>query len=520
MHRVCAVNCSISYGSEAIIKGCDFSLDSGRIALILGDNGSGKTTFGHALSGLLSPDGGEIRISKILDDGSEEVLTSTVNNDKIIHENSKSIEKGRQKDKKYKKPEYPDNLMGIMLQNPSDSILATSVERELAFSLEYLSVPRPEMIKRVKDEAERFGLAAFLDKMPEELSGGMKARLAFSSANIKKPLFMVLDEPTNYLDFEGKRAMLQAIEKLKNDGCGIILITQNESLMSISDDVYTLIDGRLERANIHSLEINISETHSKETVPDESSFCQNLGEKGNDTVISFENVSFSYDETTLFSGLSFEVRENESLALLGASSTGKSTLLCLSAGLYEADSGKIMTGRRCGMIFQFPEFQLFDETVLADVAFGPVNLGMIDPESFSQKALTRMNVPEHLWKRPPFTLSGGEKRRVGIAGVIAIMPEILLLDEPSGTLDRSGRALLLSIIKEERSKGHTVIAATHDLDFAQSFAKRAIVLGKDESNLARIFYDGSLKELLEDERLMASLGIGTVSMLYKGVKQG
>jgi cobalt/nickel transport system ATP-binding protein len=225
-------------------------------------------------------------------------------------------------------------------------------------------------------------------------------------------------------------------------------------------------------------------------------------------------VGFSYpDGTRALEDVTFAVAAGESVALLGPNGAGKSTLLLHLNGYLAPTLGEVRIAgetlgkgtlaqarRAVGMVFQDPDDQLFMPTVRDDVAFGPLNLGLSTPEVEARvaAALARVDAA-HLAERPPHRLSFGEKRVAAIATVLAMEPEILVLDEPSANLDPRGRRRLIELL---RSFEHTKLVATHDLELAVQVCPRAIVLDG-----GRVVVDGPAVQLLNDEALMLAHGL-------------
>jgi cobalt/nickel transport system ATP-binding protein len=211
--------------------------------------------------------------------------------------------------------------------------------------------------------------------------------------------------------------------------------------------------------------------------------------------------------------ISFNITHGESVAIVGENGAGKSTLLHHLNGFLEPTSGSVRIGdypitrknlkavrRSVGMVFQDPDDQLFMPTVLDDVAFGPLNLGMppAEAETMAIDALERVGAA-HLKDRPPYRLSGGEKRSVAIATVLAMSPDILVMDEPSSNLDPRARQRLITLLKTFK---HTKIIATHDLDLAMDLCERTIVL-----HGGRLTADGPTQEIFQNDTLLESSGL-------------
>jgi len=228
-------------------------------------------------------------------------------------------------------------------------------------------------------------------------------------------------------------------------------------------------------------------------------------------LVRVEDVHFEYpDRTPALRGVSFELHHGESLGIVGANGAGKSTLLLHLAGVLLPSSGKIRVGdwpvapgtlpqvrRTVGFVFQDPDDQLFMPTVGDDVAFGPVNLGFPpdEVEASVARALERVGAAS-LAPRPPYRLSGGEKRAVAIASVLAMSPDVLVMDEPSAGLDPAARRRLIGLL---RSFEHTKIVATHDLDLVMDVCARTLVLRE-----GRVAGDGPTASVFADEALLAS----------------
>lgn len=213
--------------------------------------------------------------------------------------------------------------------------------------------------------------------------------------------------------------------------------------------------------------------------------------------VKYDGISFSYDE-----GQSWALRDvtatipaGQLTAVIGHTGSGKSTLMGLTDGLLQPQAGQLTVGdleltastsptdlamlhQRVGFAFQFPEHQLFAETVLADVMFGPQNLGKsaAEAEAAAKAALAELGVAEQLYERSPFELSGGQQRRVALAGVLAMQPEILILDEPTAGLDPSGQAELLALIRRLLDQGLTIILITHQMEHVAELASQVLVL--------------------------------------------
>lgn len=243
--------------------------------------------------------------------------------------------------------------------------------------------------------------------------------------------------------------------------------------------------------------------------------------------VKVDGLRYSYpDGTRALDGLSLEVAEGERVALLGPNGAGKSTLMLHLNGIHEPQGGSVEVAglrvgegeereirRKVGLLFQNPDDQLFCPTVWQDVAFGPTNLGLSDAEVEERvEEAMRVTGVSGLGDRPPHHLSGGQKKRAALAGVMAMHPEVLVLDEPTGSLDPMGATGVMEVLDEWQREHHTVLVATHDVDLAAEWADSVAIL-KDGELLAR---GGT--ELLGDGDLMrdASLEPPTPARIFGG----
>jgi cobalt/nickel transport system ATP-binding protein len=231
-------------------------------------------------------------------------------------------------------------------------------------------------------------------------------------------------------------------------------------------------------------------------------------------IVEVRDLCFSYpDGTEALKGVSFRIEHGGAVALVGANGAGKSTLLLQLNGYLRATRGEVRIGetpltretialarRAVGLVFQDPDDQLFMPTVAEDVAFGPLNAGLspVEIESRVALALERVGMTR-LRDRPPYRLSAGEKRAVAIATILAMTPDVLVMDEPSSNLDPRARRRLIELL---RSFEHTKIIATHDLELVVEVCARVIVLDG-----GRIVADGPTREILNDEALMLAHGL-------------
>lgn len=243
------------------------------------------------------------------------------------------------------------------------------------------------------------------------------------------------------------------------------------------------------------------------------------------SILEIKNLSYKYGVGTPFEiaaldNINFTVEKGEMLAIIGHTGSGKSTLIQHFNALLKPSEGKILLGGndinenresahqarfKVGLCFQYPEYQLFESTVYKDIAFGPTNMGLDKTEIDRRvrKAAEFVGLKESMFEKSPFDLSGGEKRRVAIAGVMAMEPEVLIMDEPAAGLDPRGRRTVFNLIKNYREKtGSTVIIVSHSMEDVAAIAERILVL-----NHGRIALCGSVDEVFAHDEELKNMGL-------------
>ena len=248
--------------------------------------------------------------------------------------------------------------------------------------------------------------------------------------------------------------------------------------------------------------------------------------------IRLENVCYTYGSDTTseikaLNNVNLEINKGEFVAIIGHTGSGKSTLIQHFNGLERPKSGNVfyndeniyennydLRKLRCkvGLVFQYPEHQLFEETVLKDVCFGPMNMGMSreEAEKKAKLMLEQVGINENCYNKSPFELSGGQKRRVAIAGVLAMNPEIIVLDEPTAGLDPKGRDKILNRIKElHDNTGIGVVLVSHSMEDVANYAQRLIVI-----NNGKIKYDGMPKDVFKHYKELEKMGLKAPQITY------
>lgn len=514
-------------GENWAIKNMDFHADKGEVIAILGRNGSGKSTFARHLNGLLVPHEGSIVIGgKNLAQVTE--LTSI------------------------------RRQVGMVFQNPDNQIVGNTLAEDIGFGLENLGIASEDIWNKIDEMLEFTGLTAYKYANTSRISGGQKQRLAMASAMAMTPECIVLDEATSMLDPQGAKDMLELVQRLNREKkITIIMVTHRIAEALKADRVYILDDSRIvaegepgnvftdvDRIKSYGLEIPV-DMKRKAGIPidicykyknqhkhinQDKSVEQNYkaaGDSARDNtgrcIVELQKVSYSYvNGNETFQALSdadLKIYEGQVVAVIGQTGSGKSTLLQLINKLMVPQSGKVYLygtdvqsvrnikdiRRRIGYVFQFPESQLFENTVLKDVMYGPLNFGMSksEAEDSARKALELVGVPEKYAEYSPFELSGGLKKRVAIAGILAYEPDILILDEPACGLDGESREQLWNLIRKlNREKNVTIILVSHEMEDVYEMSERVLLM-----DCGKIVYDGGTGEFFEDRSLLEQYGI-------------
>lgn len=431
----------------------------GEFLTILGANGSGKSSLGKLLAGLADDFSG------------------------LIYYKDRNIES-------YRRDIFGEVTM--VLQEPQNQLLMPTVAEELAYPLKNRGLSPDEIARRVEEYADLFGLNNLMENSPDELSGGEITTVAMASSLIVDPEVIILDEPDSHFDSD-RKSVLDKLIRVYRRRKTIILITQYIEQAKSSDRIIILKDGTVvsegKPADILTNEVlldecGLSSIHSVEK-PEYSSPAWNT-ETG-EPIIELCGVNFTYDlNKSVLKNIDLKICSNEKVGLMGKMGSGKSTLGLILAGLMKPDSGTIAINgksvdnysekelrRIITMSMQFPERALFEETVADDVSFGPRNLANDNIERTVTDNLQFFSI-ENLRLRHPLTLSGGEKRKAALAGILAMNPEIAIFDEPTAALDPKSYKDLMLLLRQMKDK--TLMIISHDATLLKNLCTRIIEL--------------------------------------------
>lgn len=511
----------------------DASLSTGdsEVVALVGSNGAGKSTLARICSGSLAPDEGRV----LLD--------------------------GKEAD-----PAALRREVGFVRQDPESQLVAPDVFDEVAFGPCNLGLPESEVRRRVTEALALCGLEGFERRLVSELSGGELQRLAVAGVLAMRPRHLVLDEVTSQLDGTSRQALRRIVRDFAREGAGVLSVTHDVEEIACADRVVVMEGGtvawegtsrelfsdealvrrlgfegdRLAGALVAlgangcfdaeaSSEAYLLDLAGRE--PARAVVRQVLGsapahadsrgvgggaarpaEEADPTTgpVELDHVSVCYGGLRALDDVSLRCEPSRITLLVGPSGSGKSTAASVSAGLLEPDAGSVSVAGHLpragsvGLCLQRSEDQVFCDTVVEDVAFGPVNVGggARRARELAERSLRALGVDEGLWERSPFALSGGQRRRVAIAGILAMRPVAYVFDEPTIGLDAQGREFLHGVVRSVADEGHVVMVVSHDVGEWLDVADDVVLL-----DAGRVAWRGTAHELVLDPSPLARAGV-------------
>lgn len=489
---------TLRYGDSLALDDVTLEVCRGERVCVLGANGSGKSTLASVICGLLAPDEGDVELA------GHAVCTGGVP-DLAAYRDAR-------------------RQLGLVFQNPDDQIVTSVVADDVAFGPENLGVPRAQIATRVARELRRVAMEKYAHADPSRLSGGQRQRVCIAGALAMEPAVLVLDEPSSLLDVRGRAAIMRVMGRLAAAGATLVHVTHFMDEALAADRVIVMQHGHVA---LEGTPDEVFATKNAQVIealglemPFEARLAAALRADASDggaiaapgapsdekpaacapaakpLAILARDLGFSYGpDAQALDGVSLEVPVRATTAIVGQTGSGKSTLLRLLCGLEAADAGSLTVcginaatkrGRRqirraVGYVMQHPERQLFAQTVAEDVAFGPRNQGLsaAEVERRVAHALDLVGLADRR-DASPFELSGGQQRLAAIAGVLAMEPELLVLDEPTAGLDPRGRARLRALMADLAAHGVTLLQVTHSMEDAAR-ADHVVVL--DQSHV-------------------------------------
>ena len=440
------------------VRGVDLRVSHGERVLLLGPSGAGKSTLLAALAGLLPEDSGESE-GTVEIDGLEPV-------------------KARER-------------VGIVFQDPQTQLVMARSGDDVAFGLENRGVPAGEIWPRVHEALERVGFPYPIDRRTAALSGGEQQRLALAGVLALRPGLLLLDEPTANLDPPGAGLIRAAIIRAQDPETTLLLVEHRVAdALPLVDRVVVLEPGGGVRAD--GPPEAIFATHGDRLaaegvwVPGRPLPRHRAVATPGDLLVRAQQLQVQHR----LPSVSLSARAGEAIAVTGPNGAGKSTLALVLGGLLAPTSGTVDAApggaphkwraaaltQRIGSVFQAPEHQFVTSRVADELALGPRQLGRPDVDATVAELLERLRLTK-LAGANPYTLSGGEARRLSVATALATAPRLLVLDEPTFGQDRRTWIELVELLAALRDDGHGIVAVTHDDDFVTALADRTVELG-------------------------------------------
>ena len=521
---------------EPTLKEIDLTIYEGEKVLIVGPSGSGKSTLGQCLNGII-PNIYKGQASGHLKVQGQDAFASSI----------------------YDK----SNLVSTVLQDTDGQFIGLSVAEDLAFALENDMVELPVMKEKVQHWAEKLDLVNLLQHRPQDLSGGQKQRVSLAGVLIDESPILLFDEPLANLDPKSGQDAIDLIDQIhKEAGTTTIIIEHRlEDVLYRSVDRLVLVnDGRilfddhpdlllkttlladngirepLYLTTLRKLGLNIAEMdHLSDlasldlpALPFSKEAVVEATQERDSNLFSIENIRFSYGKRPVLQDISLEISKGERIAIVGKNGAGKSTLAKAFCQFIQTEGayswrGKDIKGdsikeraERIGYVLQNPN-QMISETMIFDeVALG-LRLRGLPEEEIEERVLAVLKTCGLYEFRnwPVSALSFGQKKRVTIASILVLGPEVILLDEPTAGQDQRNYTEIMNFLDELNQKGHTIIMITHDMQLMLDYSDRAIVIVDGQ-----VLADKSPAQVLTDKDLIAAANLKETSIFTLAKKLG
>jgi len=520
--------------TQPALNGVTLQIETGEYVAIIGANGSGKSTLARHLNALLLPTSGVVRIAGM---------------DTRDQTHRRAIRQ----------------MVGMVFQRPDDQIIAATIEEDVAFGPENIGLPPDEIRARVRKALDTVNLWDVRLRPPHHLSAGQMQRVALAGVLAMQPRCIVFDEATAMLDPAGRRTVRLMMAQLHAEGITVVAITHFMDEATEAKRVIVMDQGRValdappaqvfaEDHALHALSLELPPIallaqrlrqsfpelppnlltapaltsaldalpHNTATAPPIASQASSAGH----ALMEVEKLGHVYLKDTpleyrALHNVNLVVPEGGSHGLLGATGSGKSTLLQHLNGLLRPQEGKVRIGnfnlndphvdlravrRSAGLAFQMPELQIFEQYVGDEIAFGP-RLQGLQGTTLRERVRWAMELVgldfDAFKDRLTFALSGGERRKVALAAVLALQPAILLLDEPTAGLDPISRRELLAHLQALRNTGMTLVISSHRMEDLARMAETLTVMAVGSSVLS-----GAASDVFAEEGLLRTLGLG------------
>ncbi len=525
---------------EPTLKNIHLSIEQGETVLILGPSGSGKSTLGHLINGL-APNAYKGTVT-----GRMEVAGHPVGQTDIF---------------------TLSNEVGTVLQDTDGQFLGLTVAEDIAFALENLAVDGTTMHQKVQYWAEKVRLNQLLAHRPQDLSGGQKQRVSMAGVMIGETPILLFDEPLANLDPKTGKEAMELIEELKNELSATVVIIEHrleDVLHCKVDRIIVMQEGQiisdstpqklltsdtlaqmgireplyisamryagLDLANFHPIDslANLDLAIQKEKFQNwQKAQSQKILSQQTNPLLELDHVSCGYDQKLILKNLSMSIHQGEMVAIVGENGAGKSTLIKLICGFIPLQNGRMQfkgndltkdsikeRADKIGYVMQNPNQMISQNIVFDEIALG-LKLRGVDQETIQQKVHEVLKIcglfPFRNW--PIQALSYGQKKRVTIASMLALEPEILILDEPTAGQDLAHYTQMMDFLEQLNRQGVTIILVTHDMHLMLEYTTRSLVMVDGQ-----VIADLTPAQLLTNQKLIDQASLKETSLYTLALK--
>lgn len=501
----------------AAIHNISFSAEKGELLLLAGASGCGKTTLIRAINGLIPRSykgelSGKIRV---MGQDTEAMPLSRIS-----------------------------QMVGTVLQDPERQILGTKVINEVAFGLENMGLPRPEIIQRAEEALVYLKIPHLRDRETFNLSGGEKQKVALAGVLAMKPSILLLDEPLASLDPASALEALEMVRRLVDEGLTVLMVEHRvedvlkirpSRVMYMSEGEIRYLgdaEGLAEAVDFREVKLparQIARRAGWAKAPEKLTFLPGRQAEAESALsaaeaplVRFENVTFGYESgREVLHGISLDIKKGDIIAVLGPNGAGKTTFVKHAIGLLKPKDGQVLVNGKdthrasvaeiastLGYVFQSPSHMLFAPTVREELSFGPKNLKHA-PAQIDQDVKHSLEIVNLADKGddPPLSLSFGQQKRVSIAAILAMRSKILVMDEPTAGQDYKNYINFMDAILQLPGF-EAILFITHDVDLAVIYANRVILVAD-----GTVRADGRPQDVLQDYDLLRACRVVPTSLL-------
>lgn len=495
--------------SDLALDRISFRVQPGRVVLIAGSSGCGKTTLMRCINGLIPHTYHGEKSGRVLLFGKDA-------GNMCMAELSQNV--------------------GTLLQDPERQIVSSYVQTEVAFALENQCLPREQILTRVDETLNRVGILHLRDRETFSLSGGEKQKVALAGILIANPSILLLDEPLASLDPASAHEALLLFRQLADEGISVLIVEHRvDDVLGIHpEDVLYLDAGKLvyqgdekglmKVVDYHRIKLPADVVMRRAVKdPPQEMIKPALPAPTREPLVQFKDVSFCYGEMEpeVLHQVNFSIYRGDIIAILGPNGAGKTTLVKHTLGLLKPTTGQVLlegedtrhvsvarAAHTIGYVFQSPSQMLFADTVKQELSFGPRNLRMSQGEIDTNVdwAVHTVNLESEI-DMPPLALSFGQQKRISIAAVLAMRSKILMMDEPTAGQDYWNYTAFMDSILQMPGYD-AILFITHDVDLAVIYANRVLLVSG-----GKLVADGSPQQVLGDNELLSRHRVLPTSLL-------